>query len=71
MHKTEYEKRSKELQELSKTIPLKQEDIQNNKIDDKLNLFKIYDKNQLEIELENFTEKDKLLQKKMVFIAMC
>lgn len=71
MNKIEYEKLSKELQELSKTIPLKWGNIQNNETDAKLNLFHINSKNQLECEIEYFNEKDKNYFRRRWFLWQC
>lgn len=71
MTKIEYEKRSKELQELSKNIPLKWGNIQNNETDSKLNLFKIESKVQLESKIENFTEKDQNYFRRRWFLWQC
>ncbi|MFK8060523.1 MAG: hypothetical protein AB8B78_10580 [Polaribacter sp.] len=71
MNESKYLKLSKELQELSKSIPLKWGNIQNNTTDSKLNLFEIDSKNQLEIEIKNFSEKDKNYFRRRWFIWQC
>lgn len=67
----EYEKLSKELQELSKTIPLNWGSIQNDKTDAKLKLFQIKSKNELENSIINFSEKDKNYFKRRWFLWQC
>lgn len=71
MNKIEYEKLSKELQELSKAIPLKWGNIQNDKTDAKLRLFKICSKIQLETEIRNFSQKNKNYYRRRWFLWQC
>lgn len=71
MHKIEYEKQIKTLQELSKTIPLSWGAIQNDKTDNKINLFTIKNKQQLEALIINFKEKDKNYYRRRWFLWQC
>ena len=71
MKKIEYERISKELQELSKDIPLKWGNIQNDETDAKLNLFGIKSKHQLESEIASFTEKDQNYYRRRWFLWQC
>jgi hypothetical protein len=68
---TEYESISKELQELSKTIPLYWGAVQNDETDAKLNLFYIKNKLQLETKIADFKEKDKNYFRRRWFLWQC
>ena len=68
---TEYASISKELQELSKTIPLYWGAVQNDNTDAKLNLFNIKSKQQLETKIADFNKKDKNYFRRRWFLWQC
>lgn len=66
-----YEKLSKELQEMCACIPLKWGKIQNDTTDAKCDLFKIKDKQQLEITIADFSKEDKNYFRRRWFLWQC
>ncbi|APZ46373.1 hypothetical protein BW723_08710 [Polaribacter reichenbachii] len=71
MNKDEFLKLSKELQELSKNIPLNWGNIQNDITDAKINLFKIRSKNQLENKIKPLSNTDKNYYRRRWFLWQC
>lgn len=71
MNQNEYLRISKELQDLSKTIPLNWGSIQNNKTDSKINMFALYTKEQLEKAIAFFDKSSKTYYRRRWFIWQC
>lgn len=71
MNAAVYEKVSKELQELSKSIPLHWGAVQNDNTDAKLKLFRIKNKSQLEYKIANFNDEDKNYFRRRWFLWQC
>lgn len=71
MNISEYKTLGKELQELSKSIPLNWGSIQNNKTDSRINMFNFSAKYQLEKAIINLSESEKIYYRRRWFIWQC
>ena len=71
MDNNEYIILSKDLQELSKKIPLNWGEVQNNRTDSKINMFNFSNKEQLEKAIIDLDENDKVYFRRRWFLWQC
>ena len=71
MNEQEYLRLGRELQQLSKTIPLQWGKVQNNRTDAKLNMFSISDKDSLEKAIRPLAESDQVYFRRRWFLWQC